>query len=92
MSIKSWLFGLFQKTPEFDIHAPSVKSEEEVRQQTKDAIEEFKEKERTKEKLAKIEEEQLKVVGELYSIMDKMDETEEEDWGEKVDEDGKTKK
>ena len=29
MSIKSWLFGLFQKTPEFDIHAPSVKSEME---------------------------------------------------------------
>ena len=44
MSIKSWLFGLFQKTPEFDINAPSVKSEEEVEQQTKDAIERVKER------------------------------------------------
>ena len=86
MSIKSWLFGLFQKTPEFDIHAPSVKSEEEVRQQTKDAIEEFKEKERTKEKLAKIEEEGDKVMSDLLDLSGKMNETNE------VDEDGKTKK
>ena len=86
MSIKSWLLGFLKKTPEFDINAPSVKSEEEVIQQTKDAIEEFKEKERTKEKLAKIEEEGEKAMRDLHSMMDKMNEMDE------VDEDGKTKK
>jgi len=86
MSIKSWLFGLFQKTPEFDIHAPSAKSEEEVRQQTKDAIEELKEKESIKEKLAKIEEEGDEVMRDLLDLSEKMNETNE------VDEDGKTKK
>ena len=85
MSIKSWLFGFLKKTPENE-----KESEEEWT--AEDAIERVKERVRTEKELAKIEEEQLKVVGELYSIMDKMDETEEEDWGEKVDEDGKTKK
>ena len=86
MSIKSWLFGLFQKTPEFDIHAPSAKSEEESIQQAKDAIELVKERVKKEEELKKIEEEGMNAFKDLHSMMDKMNEMDE------VDEDGKTKK
>ena len=92
MSIKSWLFGFLVKTPEFDIHAPSAKSEEESIQQAKDAIELVKERVKKEEELKKIEEEGMNAFKDLHSMMDKMNEMDEEDWGEKVDEDGKTKK
>ena len=84
MSIKSWLFGLFQKTPEFDINAPSVKSKEEWT--AEDAIERVKERVKKEEELKKIEEEGMNAFKDLHSMMDKMNEMDE------VDEDGKTKK
>ena len=87
MSIKSWLFGFLEKTPKNE-----KESEEEWT--AEDAIERVKERVRTEKELAKIEEEGMNAFKDLHSMMDKMNETEEEEegWGEIVDEDGKTKK
>ena len=82
MSIKSWLLGFLKKTPDNE-----KESEEEWT--AEDAIERVKERVRTENELAKIEEEGMTAFKDLHSMMDKMNEMDEVD---EVDEDGKTKK
>jgi len=76
MSIKSWLLGFLEKTPENE-----KESEEEFT--AEDAIELVKERLRVKEELEEIEEKGMNAFKDLHSMLDKMNE---------VDEDGKTKK